>query len=951
MRPSGEAIRRLIASRRSLLDGSPAPAPHSLVDGSPFLAPGPPKSEAEGGCGVVGLASTVPVRGRHILVPCAQMHNRGNGKGGGLAAAGLLPEQMGVDAATLAGDYLVQIALLDPAVRDEIAVEFIEPFFDVHAGAAIPTVDDYRDVPGLDLRPPDVWRYFVRVREDVLARFIEEHALTAVSLRAAEDEYVAQWAFRLNRRFYAGTGSAGTVSPGTRSAGDGPAGTGSAGSASVRTGPAVPASAEAGTAPASTLPMRAFVISYGRDMLVLKIVGYAEQALRYYLMDDVRARVWIGHQRYPTKGRVWHPGGAHPFAALDVALVHNGDFANYHAVSEYLAQRHLYPLFLTDTEVAVLLFDLWSRTYGYSMEHLIEAMAPTTERDFLMLAGDRQRIYRAIQSSHIHGSPDGPWFFIIARTLVEELEGLENQHSSGPAQPAVPPQLPRAAGWQLLGITDTSMLRPQVFALQEGAEVSVGIIASEKQAIDATLASLSHEDARISPIADRYWNARGGSYTDGGAFMFTVGSDGRLTCTNKFGDPITTPPGQVHRFPAIRIATPPSLPGQRAATSVRLAPAPQLATVDALYAQGVRATAEWDYDALEAWLSEIRAAAQAGDGARPVALSGLTRLMDARLPTGSKKRSSVLAMLHAAIYGILREAPGINGGALLQRVSWSQREMLTPPARGDQTLGVDARGFPMEGADSLARYLVHAYETGWRRFILFDVHGQRFIGGGFGPRTAGVRIDVYGSPGDYLGSGLDGMEISVHADAQDQVGQILKSGKLVIHGSVGQTFLYGAKGGEVYVLGNAAGRPLINAVGRPRVVINGTALDYLAESFMAGNPLDGGGFCILNGVAFDHQGRIVDLDTPYPGGNLFSLASGGAIYARDPYRRLDEDQLNGGRYVEMTGADWNLIRAYLEENEQLFNIPVDRLLTVDGHVRGPEDVYRKIAPIELTVLK
>ena len=45
-----------------------------------------------------------------------------------------------------------------------------------------------------------------------------------------------------------------------------------------------------------------------------------------------------------------------------------------------------------------------------------------------------------------------------------------------------------------------------------------------------------------------------------------------------------------------------------------------------------------------------------------------------------------------------------------------------------------------------------------------------------------------------------------------------------MHGDVGQTFMYGAKGGEVFIMGNAAGRPLINAVGRPRVVINGTAL-------------------------------------------------------------------------------------------------------------------------------
>ena len=44
----------------------------------------------------------------------------------------------------------------------------------------------------------------------------------------------------------------------------------------------------------------------------------------------------------------------------------------------------------------------------------------------------------------------------------------------------------------MIGITDTAMLRPQVFALQEG-EVQVGLICSEKQAIDATLASLEKE--------------------------------------------------------------------------------------------------------------------------------------------------------------------------------------------------------------------------------------------------------------------------------------------------------------------------------------------------------------------------------------------------------------------------------------------------------------------------
>lgn len=869
-----EVIEKLIASRRHV--GSVAfPVPGSRLPG---------KAEAEGGCGVVGLASSIPVVGRHILAPCRQMHNRGNGKGGGLAAAGLVPEQMGIDDATLATDYLIQIALLDPEAYDGMVREFIDPVLDVHHGYRIPTVDDYRDIEGLVVRPPDVWRYFARVNAAALDRFIAEHHLASVDRQVVEDEYISQWAFNLNSTFYANG------------------------------------------------RMQAFVVSYGRDMLVLKIVGYAEQALRYYQMDSVQARVWIGHQRYPTKGRVWHPGGAHPFAALDVALVHNGDFANYHAVSEYLAQRNLYPLFLTDTEVSVLLFDLWGRIYGYPMEYLIEAMAPTTERDFLMLPEPRRQIYRAIQAAHIHGSPDGPWFFIVARTLPP-------RPGSGQAG---------RARWQLMGITDTSMLRPQVFALQEG-EVGVGIIASEKQAIDATLASLSHEDPRVCPLADRYWNARGGSYTDGGAFMFTVDLEGRLTCTNKFGERVTTPPGQEHHLPLIKVA--PTARGGTAHSPVQGgAPASDAQDASALRKAGEAVVASWSYDALIAWLDDLRDLARASDETRSSVLAALTHLIDRRLPTGNKKRSSVLALLHTALYNLLRDIPA-EGSARYLRIDWDHHTALRAPATGSQTLVIDARNFPSEGTDSAALCLVRTYRTGWRSFIVFDLRGQRFVGNGVGPYTHGCRIEVYGSSGDYLASGLDGLEMYVHNDAQDQVGQILKSGKVVIHGSVGQTLLYGAKGGEIYILGSAAGRPLINAVGRPRVVINGTALDYLAESFMAGDPLDGGGFIILNGVTFDADARLLDLDTPYPGGNLFSLASGGAIYARDPYRKLDEEQLNGGRYTDLTDADWDLIRPYLEENEWLFGISVERLLTVDGKPRSPQEVYRKIEPIELAVLK
>jgi glutamate synthase domain-containing protein 3 len=162
--------------------------------------------------------------------------------------------------------------------------------------------------------------------------------------------------------------------------------------------------------------------------------------------------------------------------------------------------------------------------------------------------------------------------------------------------------------------------------------------------------------------------------------------------------------------------------------------------------------------------------------------------------------------------------------------------------------------------------------------------------------------------------------------------------------------MYGAKGGEVYVLGNAAGRPLINAVGKPRVVINGTALDYLAESFMAGDPYNGGGFVILNGMTFDKDGKVIPQEVPYPGSNIFSLASGGAIFVRDPHQSIVDEQLNGGQILPFTEKDWDLILPYLKENERLFGIPIDELLTVNNKIRRPDEVYRTIGAVKLGVL-
>ena len=845
---------------------------------TPILAP---NTEEEGGCGVTGFICSIPVTGKNIFAPSLQMHNRGNGKGGGIGAVGFVPEALGVSRQVLDEDYMFHIALLDTGVADELENSFIKPYFKIDKSEKLATLDDHRSI-GLDVRPPDVMRYFVRVKHDVLDKFIAENRLASLDRRDAEDEFVYQNSFKINRRYYASLGE-----------------------------------------------KRAFVMSHGRNMMILKIVGYAENVVRYYKLEDFKAYAWLAHQRYPTRGRVWHPGGCHPFTALNEALVHNGDFANYQSVLEYLKQRNYYPLFLTDTEEAALLLDLWSRVYKYPLEYLIEAMAPTSEMDFDMLPEQKQALYKAIQTHHVFSSPDGPWFFIIARNDVKNSQ------------------------FQLIGITDTAMLRPQVFALQEG-EVQVGLICSEKQAIDATLISLEREDPRFRPIADKYWNARGGSHTDGGAFIFSLKDTGddfgnkQLVCTDKFGKVIETAKGKVICDTSKKLKRT-TAKGKAIEEDLRglFAEADGSSAAHKIFAFVRDAMGGFDAETFRFAIETITGQALKDDTSKQTAITALTLLNDRRYHTGRIKRSSVQHVLGISLDEILSATPMIteNTASQFSQIDFATRSALRAPQRNDQILVIDAEHFEPEGDNCDALMIVKACKLGWRRFILYKCRGQRFTGCGCGPATEGVRIDVYGSSGDYLASGIDGMEIYVHGNAQDQLCQIMKEGKLVVFGDVGQTFMYGAKGGVTYIMGNAAGRPLINAVGKPRVVINGTALDYLAESFMAGDPLAGGGFVILNGIGFDSvDGSIREYESPYPGSNIFSLASGGAIYVRDPHRQLVDEHLNGGEFAKITDADWKLIQPYLEENERLFDITIDRLLTVDDRKRAPKEVYRKIRP-------
>jgi hypothetical protein len=415
-----------------------------------------------------------------------------------------------------------------------------------------------------------------------------------------------------------------------------------------------------------------------------------------------------------------------------------------------------------------------------------------------------------------------------------------------------------------------------------------------------------------------------------------------MDCTDKFGREVSIPKENAP-YDFAKASSPVEL---KSSSRELLAKTVAVFNEDELFSFLITAIRGWNYEEIRSNLKYLEELADSIDNKGKI-IGVLTRLIDRHYQIGTKRRRSILQVITESIHHIFRAVPFIREkvGVPYLRIDLERRSKLRGPQEGEKILVADASGFEPEGENSFSRLISDAYGLGWKSFICFGQRGQRFLGCTFGPETRGVRIDSYDSSGDYLASGIDGLEIHVHGNAQDQLGQILKSGKLVVYGDVGQTFMYGAKGGEVYVMGNAAGRPLINAAGKPRVIINGTALDFLAESFMAGNPYDGGGFVILNGITFNESGSILGLETPYPGSNIFSLASGGAIYVRDPYSSLDNEQLNGGYFRTFAKVDWDLIKPYLEENEKLFGISIDDLLTVDGVRRTPAEVYRVIAPI------
>ncbi len=118
----------------------------------------------------------------------------------------------------------------------------------------------------------------------------------------------------------------------------------------------------------------AYVFSSGKDMGVFKAVGYPEDVGEYYQLDTYNAYAWTGHGRYPTNTPGWW-GGAHPFALLDLSVVHNGEISSYDANRRFIEMFGYKCTLQTDTEVMTYIWDYLLRVQGLTLTEASQVVA------------------------------------------------------------------------------------------------------------------------------------------------------------------------------------------------------------------------------------------------------------------------------------------------------------------------------------------------------------------------------------------------------------------------------------------------------------------------------------------------------------------------------------------------------------------------------------------------
>ena len=156
----------------------------------------------------------------------------------------------------------------------------------------------------------------------------------------------------------------------------------------------------------------AFVASSGKNMGAFKGVGYPEDIGAFYRICDYDAWAWTAHGRFPTNTPGWW-GGAHPFALLDLSVVHNGEISSYDANRRYVEQFGYDCELQTDTEVITYLFDLLSRRHGLSPELAAHIMTAPAWDEIDAMDPSQAAFETALRTTYASALVNGPFSVIL----------------------------------------------------------------------------------------------------------------------------------------------------------------------------------------------------------------------------------------------------------------------------------------------------------------------------------------------------------------------------------------------------------------------------------------------------------------------------------------------------------------------------------------------------------
>ena len=203
-----------------------------------------------------------------------------------------------------------------------------------------------------------------------------------------------------------------------------------------------------------------------------------------------------------------------------------------------------------------------------------------------------------------------------------------------------------------------------------------------------------------------------------------------------------------------------------------------------------------------------------------------------------------------------------------------------------------------------------AVTSGAEKIELFNVCGQRYIGTDLDKR---VLIDIHGTPGNDLGSFMDGPIINVYGNAQDGCGNTMNEGEIIIHGHAGDIIGMSARGGKIFVRDNVGYRAAIHMkeykAKKPVIVVGGTAQDFAGE-YMAG------GILVLLGLTLNGS---MKHKASFIGTGMHA----GVIYLRGT---VEEHQL--GKEVgvgDLDENDWLVLGKLLDEYSAHFDLDTKKI--------------------------